>query len=340
MRRIKHLIAAAFLGALVQSSSTSSGQNIVFDRQSGGFVIAQATTETSAVFRSDRKNNRDSTDGISSHKVFLRGLTAESITRGSHAMGHIGPMVGEISLSEFEYGYVPEHELAAGHIGLCEVKVKGASAQTVMETKGYLQAFYSTSPGKKVMPGKDNRWATMSVFMQFLAAGPPRYLGVTTDYSREPDLLERFFRGDGFRQGIRVGDSSLDLIHLGDGIFNTFGTIAASSEKSRSQHRKDYFIIDIGSVNRLITAQQRVPLDSVEETAVAVELLQLSRTAAARFPIGTDPGGIDYMVGKDAWIWGFSTVAWFFAEDLLDPDDPSEDEGGGTGGGGSGGGPG
>jgi hypothetical protein len=46
------------------------------------------------------------------------------------------------------------------------------------------------------------------------------------------------------------------------------------------------------------------------------------------------------MVGKDAWIWGFSTVAWFFAEDLLDPDDPSEDEGGGTGGGGSGGGPG
>ncbi|MFN6131279.1 MAG: hypothetical protein ACK6DC_21925 [Planctomycetota bacterium] len=311
MRLARIVLVGLGVVVLLQCSPSSWGQNIMFTRQPGGDVEAMATTTTAAIFLPERQFDTDFVDGADPNTVYLPGLVSESVTSGSNARGIAAPFVGEITAPEGVNAYVPEHELAAGHMGWCNVKREGATAQAMIATWGQLLATYATRPGTQVTPSPTNQWATMSVVMQFIAVGPPQFLAA------DPTGL-----GAGFFQDITIGDSDLTLVHLGNGVFNTFGAIAASNERSAGQFTRNIFIVDIGSVNRKIPAQQRVPINSGRLGAVGVFVAQGATTLAARAPIMVDPGSPNFNIGSDSWIWSFNTSTWFYAEDLVRPDTP------------------
>ena len=298
-------------------------------------VLGGAFVNTDAYYLPQMDPDSGSAQAAHESRVVLPGLLADSITDGSRAEAISMPLFGEILSPTGAALFVPEHDFANMHYGLATVSEPGAVAAARIETNGYLDARYATTPGPLTVPGPGNTSATMSVFMYFLVFGPPEYLDESLSNNDLWSPRDQYRISEGFRHRIRIGDSDLQLIHLGDGVFNTFGQVAASSEETLGGVTQDFFRVDYGGVNHLITGNQRV-LIANPATEVPVAMLQLSTTSAGRGPVSIPPNITDHQIGTDHWFFTFTTSGWFFAEDLFQPDPPPF--GGGPGGGGPGGG--
>lgn len=344
-----------FLCAIICFASFSTAEafqeppNVLLMRSSIGGILGNADADVFINSPMGQEVDSDAAVGGDTNYMALPPLLAHVATDQAEAKADTAALIGRISAPPLTTSFTPDHEFSTAHFGLVRIDEVGPLVGASMHTGGYLQTFYGTIPGDEVTPSDENEWGTLTIYMKFLAVGPPEYLAntdldLTTLIQQFPaggsgtinstrlfTALEQYIGGDPFRHRIHVGDSDLQLIHLGGGFFETFGTLGTSTEMSESRTTIDYFKFDFGSVNNIIISSQRVPLTSTTNEEIPVEVLQLSTTAFNVGPIAFDGDDSGPPTGTFLWSWVFVTDTWFECEDLSDPD-IEDDDGDGSGG--------
>ena len=310
--------------ALPSSAFALQGENISFARlEDGGVTVYEFAFAETEGFEEGVGNVFDF-DGDSvaqfSELLEILGRRLEASTSG--AASDITCLVsGKLTTPRGTSSFVPNHCISATLFGSLR-PITNIRAQASGVTYGEISACYATGTGLANPPTPLNTFATMDVFFHFLVIGSTKdtlQAGKSMAEVGIPILgIVQEREVGGFCQIIDVGDTSVSLVHMGDGVFVTSGAVAASTEKSSGNFTKAFDLTSECAVNHFWTARQRVQIDS--EGAPEVNVLMSSSMGAGAqriiFDNGEDDGGASFFK------WTSLCSAFFFARDYCIEDFP------------------
>lgn len=227
---------------------------------------------------------------------------------------------------------VPELEFSVGITGNVTKFSSSGSGHSQGATSGVATATFLTSPPQSSLPlAPGNQWATLQPILYFAVYGPGIeavlgsnpfndffnhngvdvifddgdvnnnvgdglnfFLASSVNPLLPQAIWDQYFIGRlaEFRQRIIVGETDLELIHLGNGVFHFAGMVADSREFYITQTPRErvyeYYAWEFGGVNHLVFPNEQIGLNGA---SLGASILQHSAARVALGPTCTFGGG-------------------------------------------------
>ena len=255
--KIKFVMSCCALLLALPLNAFALQANITFERldvpETGASILGNAIASISD---GDPPFAIDIAADVDDSFAQIVGISASLKNDGDSAFAFMSGLA-KITTQVNASSVAPNHCISILNHGTCIGELDNVGTAAIAD--GRLEAGYATSRGLANAPTATNQYATMEVFIHFLGVGNCANLAKTAT------IYEVFNDSKGvangitpFFQRIKIGDTDVEVFHIGGGIFVTEGHHAASTEKSLWNFTTPTLIIGGCGVNHWWHARQRV----------------------------------------------------------------------------------